>query len=90
MIGDIRVDNMSFSNLSVEFDPKLRAGNKPLDEIAKKMVAYANLHDDRKLVYDETFKKNLGIDEQFKRMLYYWNLHHTDKVKGKRLTIKET
>ena len=90
MIGDIRVDKMSFSNLSIEFDPKLRAGNKPLDEIAKKMIAYANLHDDRRLVYEETFKNNLGIDGQFKRMLYYWNLHHTDKTKGKRLTIKET
>ena len=63
--------------------------NKPLDEIAKKMIQYANLYDDFKDAYYNIKRNNLGVQETYKKMLEYWNLHHQDKTKGKRLTIKE-
>lgn len=88
-IGNIIVPNCSFKNLSIEFDPVLRLGNKPLDEIAKKIVAYANLYEDREYAYTLMRKGNLGISETYKHLVEYWNLHHQDKIKGKRLTIKE-
>ena len=59
------------------------------DEIAKKMIQYANLYDDFKDAYNNIKRSNLGIQETYKKMLEYWNLHHQDKTKGKRLTIKE-
>ena len=67
----------------------IKAGNKPLDEIAKKMIQYANLCDDPSGAYESIRKANLGVNETYKRMEEYWNLHHQNKEKGKRLTIKE-
>lgn len=88
-IGNIKVANMSFKDLKIEFDPQLRAGNKPLNEIAMKIIQYANLREDRDKAYEECLKSNLGISEMYKKMLDYWNLHHQKKIKGKRLTIKQ-
>lgn len=89
-IGNIKVPYCSFKDLSIEFDTKLRAGNKPLDVIAKKLIAYCQLHADRDKVYDVLMKANLGINETYKKMLEYWKLHHEGKTKGKRLTIKKS
>ena len=88
-IGNIRVEKMSYKNLTVEFDPQLKAGNKPLNEIALKLVQFANLKDDRDRAYREALESNLGLSEMYKKLLDYWNLHHQNKTKGKRLTIKE-
>lgn len=88
-IGNIKVPELSFKDLSIEFDATLKMGNKPLDEIAKKMIQYANLYDDFKDAYNNIKRSNLGIQETYKKMLEYWNLHHQGKTKGKRLTIKE-
>lgn len=89
-IGNIKVPNSTFKNLSVEFDPMLKAGNKPLDEIARKMIAFANLYENKQEMYEIIRKGNLGVSEIYKRLAEYWELHHQDKLKGKRLTIKET
>ena len=88
-IGNIKVPNLSFKDLSIEFDPTLKMGNKPLDEIAKKMIQYADMYDDMKEAYYRIKRNNLGIQETYKKMLEYWELHHQNKTKGKRLTIKE-
>jgi len=89
-IGNIKVPNCTFKNLSIDFDPVLKAGNKPLNDIARKMIEYANLYEDRATIYEMLRKGNLGIGEIYKRLQEYWDLHHQDKSKGKRLTIKET
>lgn len=88
-IGNIKIPNTTFKNLSIEFDPVLKAGNKPLNEIAKKMIYFANLHDNREEMYEIIRKGNLGIEETYKKLTEYWELHHSGKTKGKRLTIKE-
>lgn len=88
-IGHIIVPNASFKDLSIEFDPVLRAGNKPLDEIAKKIISCANLYDNRDEMYTIMKKNNLGLTETYHMMSEYWKLHHQDKTKGKRLTIKQ-
>ena len=88
-IGHIIVPNASFKDLSIEFDPILRAGNKPLDEIAKKILSCANLYDNRDEIYEIMKKNNLGLTETYHMMSEYWKLHHQDKTKGKRLTIKQ-
>jgi hypothetical protein len=88
-IGNIKVPNSTFKELSIEFDPTLKAGNKPLNEIARKMIAYANLYEDREEAYNVIRKGNLGVGEIYKHLTEYWELHHQDKIKGKRLTIKE-
>lgn len=88
-IGNIKVPNCTFKNLSIEFDPTLKAGNKPLNEIAKKMIVYANLYENREEMYEIIQKGNLGVEEIYKRLTEYWELHHQNKTKGKRLTIKE-
>lgn len=88
-IGHIVIPNASFKDLSIEFDPVLRAGNKPLDEIAKKIISCANLYDNRDEMYATMTKNNLGLSETYHMMLEYWKLHHQNKTKGKRLTIKQ-
>lgn len=88
-IGNITVTNGAFKDLSIEFDPTLKAGNKPLDEVAKKMLQYANEYDNIQEAYENVRKSNLGVSETYKKMVEYWKLHHEDKIKGKRLTIKE-
>ena len=88
-IGNITVANGAFKDLSIEFDPTLKAGNKPLDEVAKKMLQYANEYDNIQEAYENVRKTNLGVSETYKKMVEYWKLHHEDKIKGKRLTIKE-
>ena len=88
-IGNIKIPNTTFKDLSIEFDPTLKAGNKPLNEIAKKMIYFANLHEDREEAYEFIRKGNLGVGEIYKRLMEYWEIHHKGKNKGKRLTIKE-
>lgn len=89
-IGNIKVPDCAFKELSIEFDPKLRAGNKPIDAVAKKMVKFAQLHENSSEVYDMLFKKNLGVNEVYNKLMEYWKLHHENKIKGKRLTIKKS
>lgn len=88
-IGNIKIPNGTFKDLSIEFDPTLKVGNKPLNEIAQKMINYANLYENREEIYDIVRKGNLGIQETYKRLQEYWEIHHQNKIKGKRLTIKE-
>ena len=88
-IGNIKVPELSFKDLSIEFDPTLKMGNKPLNEVANKMIQYANMHDDFKEAYYNIRKSNLGVQETYKKMIEYWKIHHQDKIKGKRLTIKQ-
>ena len=88
-IGNIKVPELSFKDLSIEFDPTLKMGNKPLNEVANKMIQYANMHDDFKEAYSNIRKSNLGVQETYKKMIEYWKIHHQDKIKGKRLTIKQ-
>lgn len=88
-IGNIKVPCCTFKELSIEFDPNLKAGNKPLNEIAKKMISYANLYEDKDAAYEIIRKGNLGVEGIQKQLQEYWKLHHQNKTKGKRLTIKE-
>lgn len=89
-VGNISVPNATFKNLSIEYDPVLRAGNKPLEEVAKKMIACANLYADKNEMYAVIKRSSLGFSETYRQMNDYWKLHHQDKAKGKRLTIKQT
>lgn len=89
-IGNIKVPDCAFKELSIEFDPKLRAGNKPIDAVAKKMIKFAQLHENSSEAYDMLFKKNLGVNEVYNKLMEYWKLHHENKTKGKRLTIKKS
>lgn len=89
-IGNIKIPDCSFKDLSIEFDPKLRAGNKPIDVVAKKMVKFAQLHENSSEAYDMIYKKNLGVSEVYNMLLEYWKIHHENKSKGKRLTIKKS
>lgn len=88
-IGNISIADGAFKDLSIEFDPTLKAGNKPLDEIAKKMLEYANEYDNIQEAYEHIRKANLGVSETYKQMVEYWKIHHENKTKGKRLTIKQ-
>lgn len=89
-IMNIIVEKASFKNLDVQFDPVLKAGNKPMDEIARKMLQYANLYDNIDEAYENIKKANTGISVTMDQMLQYWEHHHAGKTKGKRLTIKKT
>lgn len=89
-VGNIIVKNGGFKNLNIEYDPELKAGNMPLSDVVNKMVMLANMYEDENEAFEHFRKGNLGVSELFKRLQEYWELHHANKVKGKRLTIKET
>jgi hypothetical protein len=88
-IGNIEIPDASFKELSIKFDPVLREGNKPLNEVAKKLIEFANLHANRNEMYAMARRSNVGITETYKKMNEYWKNHHQNKSKGKRLTIKQ-
>ena len=89
MIANIIVPDGKFKDLDIYYDPDLKQGNKPIDEIAKKMIQWANMRSDAAIAYENIQKTNLGITVTMNRMMEYWELHHQDKIKGKRLTIKK-
>lgn len=88
-IGNISIPDASFKDLNIEFDPVLRAGNKPLEEVAQKMIACANLFANKNEMYAVIKRSSLGFSETYRQMNEYWKLHHQNKIKGKRLTIKQ-
>lgn len=89
VIGNICIGMQDFKDLNITFDPTLRAGNKPLNEVAQKLIEFAALHDRKDIAYHEMLTKNLGVSEVYKMLEKYWQLHHENKWKGKRLTIKQ-
>ncbi len=89
IIGNISIAHQAFKDLSIQFDPALRAGNKPLNEVAEKFGLFASLYDDKNIAYKEILSKNLSVSEVYKMLKKYWELHHENKWKGKRLTIKQ-
>lgn len=89
-VGNIIIKNGAYKNLSIEYDPELKAGNMPLNDIVNKMVILANMYEDEKEAFEQFRKGNLAISELYKRLEKYWEFHHENKIKGKRLTIKET
>ena len=89
-VGNIVIKNGTYKNLNIEYDPELKAGNMPLNDIINKMVILANMYDNEGEAFEQFRKGNLAISELYKRLENYWELHHANKIKGKRLTIKET
>lgn len=89
-IGNIIIKKGTYKNLNIEYDPELKAGNMPLNDIVNKMVILANLYEDEQKAFEQFREGNLAVSELYKRLENYWELHHANKIKGKRLTIKET
>ena len=89
-IDNLRIKDAAFGSLEIQYDPTLRSGNKPMDEIAKKMIQWANEKEDFDEAYEYLRKGNLGVAVTMNEMIKYWNQHHKDKIKGKRLTIKKS
>lgn len=89
-VGNIIIKKGTYKNLNIEYDPDLKAGNMPLNDIVNKMVILANMYDDEQEAFNKFREGNLAVSELYKRLENYWELHHANKIKGKRLTIKET
>lgn len=89
-IGGIVVGNGSYTNLQITYDPELKLGNLPLNDVAKKMIDLASLYDNEQEAFKMYREGNLAVGELYKELQRYWELHHQGKIKGKRLTIKET
>lgn len=89
-IGGIVIANGSYTNLQITYDPDLKLGNLPLNDVAKKMIDLASLYDNEQEAFENYRKGNLAVGELYKELQRYWELHHQGKIKGKRLTIKET
>lgn len=88
-IGNIILKNAGFTNLEITYDPNLLLGNMPLDDVAKKMMELALIYDENADAFEKYRKGNLAVSELHKELMEYWCLHHENKIKGKRLTIKE-
>ena len=88
-VGNIIITNGTYKSLNIDYDPDLKAGNMPLNDVVNKMVILANMYEDEKQMFDQFRRGNLAVSELYKRLENYWELHHANKIKGKRLTIKE-
>ena len=89
-IGNIVIAGMgSNGNLEINFNPKIQ-GNKVLNHVSQKVIAYMNLYEDNEKIMNELIKGNVHLSEVYEKLLTYWDLHWQDKDKGKRLTIKRT
>lgn len=90
LLADVTLKGQKFGELEVQFDPKLKAGNKTINIVADKMRKWANMYDDAAEALEELQKKNIGVAVTIDMMEQYLELHHKNKTKGKRLTIKKT
>ena len=89
-IGNIIITGMgSNGNLNIEFNPKIQ-GNKVLNHVSQKVIAYMNLYNDNEEIMRQLVRGNVHLSEVYETLLTYWDLHWQDKDKGKRLTIKRT
>lgn len=89
-IGNIVIAGMGFNgNLEINFNPKIQ-GNKVLNHVSQKVIAYMNLYEDNKKIMNELIKGNVHLSKAYEELLTYWDLHWKNKDKGKRLTIKRT
>ena len=89
-IGNIVIAGMgSNGNLEINFNPKIQ-GNKVLNHVSQKVIAYMNLYEDNEKIINELIKGNVHLSEVYEKLLTYWDLHWKNKDKGKRLTIKRT
>lgn len=91
-IGNISIDDLDYKNadLDIEFNPSKVQGNKVLNYVSQKVIAYANLLIENEVTIGELVKGNIHLSEVYEHLVEYWNLHHQNKDKGKRLTIKRT
>jgi len=89
-IGNIVIAGMgSTGELNIEFNPKIQ-GNKVLNNVSQKVIAYMNLYINNQDAIESLVKGNIHISEAYEKILNYWNLHWQNQDKGKRLTIKRT
>jgi len=89
-IGNIVIVGMgSNGNLEINFNPKIQ-GNKVLNHVSQKVIAYMNLYNDNEEIMRQLVRGNVHLSEVYETLLTYWDLHWQDKDKGKRLTIKRT
>jgi hypothetical protein len=89
-IGNIVIAGMGFNgNLEINFNPKIQ-GNKVLNHVSQKVIAYMNLYEDNKEIMNELIKGNVHLSKAYEELLTYWDSHWKNKDKGKRLTIKRT
>jgi hypothetical protein len=79
----------STGELNIEFNPKIQ-GNKVLNNVSQKVIAYMNLYINNQDAIESLVKGNIHISEAYEKILNYWNLHWQNQDKGKRLTIKRT
>lgn len=89
-IGNIVIKKGLYKNLNIGYDPELKSGNMPLNDVVNKMVMLANMYDDEEEIFKRFREGNLAVSELYNHLQEYWELHHANKTKGKRLTIKET
>lgn len=89
-IGKIVIPGMgSDGDLEINFEPKIQ-GNKVLNYVSLKVMAYMNLYHDNETLMKNLIKGNVHLSEVYEKLLTYWDLHWQNKDKGKRLTIKRT
>ena len=90
-IGNVIIKNMGTDgDLDIDFKEKPTEGNKVLNKVSKKVLAYVNLYEDNQEVIKQLLNKNIAISDGYNKIMEYWNIHHEGKWKGKRLTIKKS
>lgn len=89
-IGNIVITDMGHDGeLTINFNPKIQ-GNKVLNHVSQKVIAYMNLYNDNEELMRHLVSGNAHLSEVYEHLLEYWDLHWQNKDKGKRLTIKRT
>ena len=90
-IGNIIIRDCGIhGDLSIDFDNSKKDGNKLMNFLAQKVVAYTNLMGADPEFWKNLTKSNMAVSECYNLIKQYWDLHWNSKQKGKRLTIKRT
>ena len=77
-------------DLDIDFDNSKKDGNKLMNFLAQKVVAYTNLMGADPDFWKNLTKSNMAVAECYHEIKEYWDNHWNMKQKGKRLTIKKT
>lgn len=89
-VGNVVIKNGKYKNLEITFDNTKKNGNLPMNDVIQKLINLATMYENNVEVFNKFKQGNMAMSALFEELKNYWTLHHEGKVKGKRLTIKET
>lgn len=84
------INDYYYKDYQVKYIPVIGNGNATLNDLINNVGIYSELLANNQEAIEEFKKHNYFISDVIERMKNYYEIHHSNKNKGKRLTIKKS